>query len=97
MAETRESRELNLRHGLELAAEKRKTVAARGPGAVTAAAWNKAAASTHREQAPGTWSAESCADDRTQLPEAIVRTAFETATASGRGGVIWGGACTRNR
>ena len=90
MAETRESRELNLRHGLELAAEKRKTVAARGSGAVTAAAWNKAAASTHREQAPGTWSAESCADNRTQLPEAIVRGAFETATTSGAHGVMLG-------
>lgn len=90
MAETRESRELNLRHGLELAAEKRKTVAARGSGAVTAAAWNKAAASTHREQAPGTWSAESCADNRTQLPEAIVRCAFETATTTGAHGVMLG-------
>ena len=90
MAETRESRERNLRHGRELAAEKRKTVAARGSGAVTAAAWNKASASTHREQAPGTWPAGSCVDDRTQLPEAIVRSAFETATSIGKEGVMLG-------
>ena len=71
-----------MRHGRELAAERRKAARADESRQVTTQAWNIAAACTIREQAPG-WSKEKGLDVRTQTTDSVLRGAFEAGSVHG--------------